>query len=425
MQSDCGDKIMTSRERILAAVHHAEPDCAAIDFGGHRSSGISAIAYARLKRALGISTGDVYVYDMVQQLAIVEPEVLDAVGANVVELGRAFMLDDADWRDWALPDGTPCKVPGFINVEKRGSDSYLLSDDGVDLAIQKEGCLYFEQIHWPWLERNPEEQDFADLQEAFKYTMWTGIPVPGGHIPLTDDGLAELATGAKRLRESTDRAILGIFGGNLFEVPQFLYRIDKYLTHMGLYPEACERLSEALCNFYLPRMERWLGALGPYVDVMLFGDDLGGQNGPLMSPTMYRRYYKPWHTKLWRRAKELAPHVNIHLHCCGGIEPLLDDLIEAGLESSNPVQITCADMGPAHLKETYGNRFTFWGGGCDTRHILPHGTPDEVRQHVRELVSIWAPGGGFVFQQVHNILADVPPRNIIAMFEAVHPTNAT
>lgn len=416
---------MTSRERIVAAVHHAEPDCVPIDFGGHRSSGISAIAYARLKRELGISTGDVYVYDMVQQLAIVEPEVLDAVGADVVELGRAFMLDDADWRDWVLPDATPCKVPGFINVEKRGNDSYLLSDDGVDLAIQKEGCLYFEQIHWPWLERNPEEQDFADLQEAFKYTMWTGIPVPGGHIPLTDDGLAELAAGAKRLRESTDRAILGIFGGNLFEVPQFLYRIDKYFTHMGLYPEACERLSEALCNFYLPCMERWLGAVGPYVDVMLFGDDLGGQNGPLMSPTMYRRYYKPWHTRLWRRAKELAPHVNIHLHSCGGIEPLLDDLIEAGLESSNPVQITCAGMDPACLKKAYGNRFTFWGGGCDTRSILPHGTPDEVRQHVRELVSIWAPGGGFVFQQVHNILADVPPPNIIAMFEAVHLTNAT
>ena len=410
---------MTSRERIIAAVNHTQPDCVPIDFGGHRSSGIAAIAYARLKQALGIHAGDIYVYDMVQQLAIVEPEVLDAVGADVVELGRGFMLDDADWRPWVLPDGTPCKIPAFINVEKRGQDSFLVSDDGVDLAIQAEGFLYFEQIHWPWLERNPSEQDFSDLEEAFKYTMWTGIPVPGGHIPLTDDGLAELAAGAKRLRESTDRAILGIFGGNLFEVPQFLYRIDTYLTHMGFFPEACERLSEALCDFYMPRMEKWLGAVGPYIDVMLFGDDLGGQTGPLMSTEMYRAYYKPWHMKLWKRAKELAPRVNIHLHCCGGIEPLLDDLIDAGLESSNPVQITCAGMDPAGLKTTYGDRFTFWGGGCDTRHVLPHGTPDEVRDNVRRLVSVWSPGGGFVFQQVHNILADVPPENIIAMFEAV------
>lgn len=410
---------MTSGERIRCALNHQQPDRVPIDFGGHRSSGIAGIAYARLKKTLGISSGDIYIYDMVQQLAIVEPEVLDAVGSDVVELGRGFMQDGSEWQDWVLPDGTSCKIPQFISVEKRGNDSYLLSDDGVDLAIQKDGCLYFEQIHWPWLGRNPEEQDFTDLEEAFKYTMWTGIPIPGGHIPLTDEGCQQLTDGARKLRESTDRAILGIFGGNLFEVPQFLYRIDNYLLYMGLYPEACERLSHALCDYYMPRIEKWLGAVGEYIDVMLFGDDLGGQTGPLMSPDMYRQYYKPWHTILWRRVKELAPHVNIHLHCCGGIEPLLDDLIEAGLESSNPVQITCAGMDPQHLKKTYGDRFTFWGGGCDTQHILPSGTPDQVRENVRELVPVWTPGGGFVFQQVHNILADVPPENILAMFETV------
>ena len=409
---------MTPRERVQDALNHRQPDRTPIDFGGHRSSGIAAMAYARLKQALGISSGDIYVYDVIQQLAIVEPEVLDAVGADVVELGRGFMRDGADWRAWELPDGTPCKIPNFVNMERRGDDSYLLSDDGIDLAIQKEGCPYFEQIHWPWLERNPDEQDFADLEEAFASAVWTGIASPGGHIPLTDEGCRKLAAGAQELRASTDRAIVGLFGGNLFEVPQFFYRMDNYLMHMAQYPEACERLSQALCDFYLPRLEKWLGAVGPHIDVMLFGDDLGGQNGPLVSPQMYRRYYKPYHTQLWRRVKELAPHVNITLHSCGGIEPLLDDLIEAGLESSNPVQITCAGMGPAQLKKTYGDRFTFWGGGCDTRDVLPNGTPEEVRDNVRELVSVWAPGGGFVFQQVHNVLADVPAENIIAMFEA-------
>jgi uroporphyrinogen decarboxylase len=200
--------------------------------------------------------------------------------------------------------------------------------------------------------------------------------------------------------------------------------MDNYLMYMGLYPEACERLSEALCTLYLSRLEAWLGTVGPYIDVILFGDDLGGQNGPLMSPDMYRRYYKPWHTRLWRRAKELAPHVNVHLHCCGGIEPLLEDLIEAGLESANPVQITCDGMAPGHLKRTYGDRFSFWGGGCDTRHTLPHGTPEEIREHVHGLVATWAPGGGFVFQQVHNIMADVPPESILAMFDAVRGPEA-
>jgi uroporphyrinogen decarboxylase len=409
---------MTPRERVRTALSHRAPDRPPIDFGGHRSSGIAAIAYARLKEALGIATGDVYVYDMVQQLAIVEPEVLDAVGADVVEMGRGFMLGEDDWQPWVLPDGTPCRIPSFINIEQRGEDWFLLSDDGVDLAIQKKGMLYFEQIHWPWLERNINEQDFSDLEDALVYTMWTGIPTPGAEIPLTKEGRQQLAAGAKALRESTDRAIMGLFGGNFFEVPQFLYRMDNYLLYMGLYPEACLRLSQALCDYYIPRLEAWLGAVGPYIDVMLFGDDLGGQNGPLMSPAMYRRYYKPWHSVLWRRAKELAPHVNIHLHSCGGIEPLLEDLIEAGLESANPVQITSAGMDPAHLKRTYGDRFSFWGGGCDTRQILPYGTPDEIQSHVRKQIEILAPGGGFVFQQVHNVMADVPPENVLAMFEA-------
>ena len=409
---------MNSRERVLAAINHQETDRVPIDFGGHRSSGIAAMAYAKLKKELGITSGDIYVYDMVQQLAIVEPPVLDAVGADVVEMGRGFMLDDKEWKSWVLPDGTPCKIPAYINVEKRSEDSYLVSDDGLDLAIQKEGCLYFEQIHFPLMNRPIQDDDFSDLEEVFKDTMWTGIPVPGGHIPLTNGGLKELAAGARKLRESTDRAILGIFGGNLFEVPQFLYRMDKYLLYMGLYPEACIRLSEKLCEMYMENLEKWLGAVGPYIDIILFGDDLGGQNGPLISPDMYREYYKPYHKTLWNRAKELAG-VKVHLHSCGGIEPLLEDLIDAGLEMTNPVQITCAGMDARTLKAKYGDRFTFWGGGCDTRDVLPYGTPEEIAAHVREQVGILSPGGGFVFQQVHNILADVPPENIIAMFEAV------
>jgi len=410
---------MNSRERVLAAINHQEPDRVPIDFGGHRSSGISAIAYAKLKKALGITSGDIYVYDMIQQLAIVEPPVLDAVGADVVEMGRGFMLDNKEWKPWVLPDGTLCKIPVYINVEKRGEDSYLISDNGLDLAIQKKGCLYFEQIHWPLADRPIEDDDFSDLQEVFKHSMWTGVTTPGDHIPLTRVGLKSLAAGAKALRESTDRAIIGLFGGNMFEIPQHLYRMDNYLTYMALYPEACIRLSEKLCQLHLSNLEKWLGAVAPYIDVILFSDDLGGQNGPLISPTMYRKYYKPYHKKLWLRIKELAPHVKIQLPTWGGIEPLLEDLIDAGLEIVNPVQITCRGMNADSLKATYGRRLTFWGGGCDTQYVLPRATPKEVAKHVKEQIAILSPGGGYVLQQVHNILADVPPENIVAMFEAV------
>lgn len=409
---------MNSKERVKIALSHREPDRAPIDFGGHRSSGISAIAYRNLKKALGISSGDIYVYDMIQQLAIVEEEVLDAVGADVIELGRGFLTEEEDWKEWNLPDGTLCKIPAYLNLKRKGGDWYLFGKDGTELGVQKEGCLYFEQIHWPWLERDITKQDFADLEEAFSDNMWSGVASPGGHLPFDDAGLRELGQKARRLRETTDRAIVGLFGGNFFEVPQFFYRNDTYFMHMGLEPGSCKRLSEALCAHYLPRIEKWLGAVGPYIDVMLFGDDLGGQNGPLMSPQMYRELYKPWHSTIWRRAKELAPDVGIHLHSCGGIEPLLEDMIDAGLEMANPVQITSRGMDPATLKRRYGSRFTFWGGGCDTRDILPNRTPKEVGDHVRRLIDIWRKDGGFVFQQVHNIMADVPADNVIAMFEA-------
>ena len=409
---------MNSRERVLAALNHQDTDRAPVDFGGHRSSGIMAMAYARLKNTLGITSGDIYIYDMVQQLAIVEPAVLDVLGIDVMEMGRGFLLGEEDWKDWVLPDGTPCKIPYYINVEKRPDGWYLLSDSGLELAVQKRDAVYFHQIYFPLIERSIEEDDFSDLEQKLGDTMWTGVVHPGAHLPLNDQGLAELTRGAKALRESTDRAIVGLFGGNMFEIPQFLYRIDNYLTYLGLYPEAIDRLSEKLCAIHMKSLDRWLGAVGPYIDVIVFGDDLGGQNGPLLSPKMYREHYKPHHRKMWTRAKELAD-VKVMLHSCGGIEPLLDDLIDAGLDTTNPVQVTSRNMDTRMLKEKYGDRLSFWGGGCDTREILPGGTPEAVERHVREQVNILKPGGGFVFQQVHNIMADIPVENILAMFKAV------
>jgi uroporphyrinogen decarboxylase len=268
------------------------------------------------------------------------------------------------------------------------------------------------------LERGIEEDDFSDLDQILGQTSWTSVAHPGAHIPLDEKGLAELAAGARNLRQQTDRAIIGLFGGNMFEIPQWLYRMDNYLMYMGLYPNKIVQLSEKLCQIHLNKLEKWLKAVGPYIDIVLFGDDLGGQTGPLMSPAMYRRYYLPYHKRLWTRAKELAD-VKVKLHSCGGIEPFLNDMIEAGLDAVNPVQITCTGMAAGSLKEKYGGRLCLWGGGCDTRDVLPLGSPLEIRDHVKNQINILGPGGGFVFQQVHNILANVPPENIVAMFRAI------
>jgi len=144
------------------------------------------------------------------------------------------------------------------------------------------------------------------------------------------------------------------------------------------------------------------------------------QSGPQVSPQMYGEFFFPCEKRMWSRARELAPHIKIMLHCCGGVRELLPGLIEAGLDAINPVQITCRGMDAAGLKRDFGRHLTFWGGGCDTRAILTTSTPVDVREHVRRQMDIWRPGGGYVFQQVHNIMADVPPANVVAMFDAVN-----
>lgn len=407
---------MTSRERVLAALQHRQPDRVPVDCSGHRSSGINAIAYARLRDHLGLPRRPVRVYDIIQQLAVVDEDVLQRFAVDTVELGRAFALEDRWWHDWVLPDGTPCQIPVWLNPEREGNRWILRSGEGTILAQMPDGALFFEQVHYPFLDGTP---DHARIAEAFRESMWTGIASPPGPIAEGPDGMQVLAAGARRLRGETDRAIIGLFGGNLLECGQFVYRNDMFFMLLAGEPDRAHDFLSNLVTLHLRNLESYLTAVGPYIDIIVFGDDLGMQTGPQISPAMYREFFKPHHARMWRRAKELAD-VKVMLHCCGGVQELLVDLMDAGLDAINPVQISCRGMDPASLKRDFGDRLTFWGGGCDTREVLSRGTPDEVGRHVRGQVQILSPGGGFVFQQVHNVLADVPPENIVAMFDAIH-----
>jgi uroporphyrinogen decarboxylase len=405
---------MTSRERVLTAFGHKESDEVPIDFGGHRSSGIAAIAYARLRDYLGLPKKPIRVYDPIQQLAVIDDDVLERFGIDTTEMGRGFALQDRWWQDWTLPDGTPCQMPSWLKLERCPGEWILLSRSGRKIARMPDGALYFEQATFPFA----EQDDLSAIPQAMEETMWTAIASPPGPIVEGPDGSKKLQEGAAQLRASSSRAIIGLFGGNLLEIGQFLYRNDNFFMLLAAEPRRAEAFLDRLVEIHLEALERFLGSVGGLIDIVLFGDDLGMQSGPQISPDMYRSIFKPRHRKMWRRAKELAP-VKVMLHSCGGIRELLPDLIDAGLDTVNPVQVTCAGMDAAGLKKDFGRDIVFWGGGCDTREVLPHGTPAAIRDHVRRQVDILAKDGGFVFQQVHNVLANVPPQNIVAMFDAV------
>jgi uroporphyrinogen decarboxylase len=407
---------MTSRERVLAALNHQEPDRIPIDLSGHRSSGIAAMAYARLRDYLGLPKRPIRVYDPVQQLAIVDEDVLERFRVDTIELGRAFALEEKWWTEWVLPDGTPCLMPAWAKPERRNGAWVLRSArTGAVIAQMPDGVWYFEQTLYPFAER----EDLDHLEDYLSESMWTAVASPPGPIVGGPDGPRLLAEGARRLRQQTDRAIIGLFGGNLLEFGQFLFRNDVFFMLLAGEPDRAHRFLDRLMQMHLRNLEQFLASAGPHLDLILFGDDLGMQLGPQVSPAMYREFFQPRERELWGLVKARAPHLKVMLHCCGGVRELLPGLIEAGLDAINPVQITCKGMDPAGLKRDFGTKLTFWGGGCDTREVLGQARPAQVRDHVRRLMDIWRPGGGYVFQQVHNILADVPPENIVAMLDAV------
>lgn len=407
---------MTSRERVLAALNHQEPDRVPVDLAGHRSSSIAAIAYARLRKHLGLRERPIRVYDTMQQLAVVDEDVLDLFGIDTIELGRGFSLRDEDWAEWVLPDGTPCQLPVWVKPQREEGRWAIRSKAGNVISTMPDAALYFEQAYYPFYEAD----DLGRLSEVLD--EFSAMATPPGPYAEGPGGLDRLREEATKFRASTERAVVGLFGGNLLETGQSLYRNDRFFLLLIEEPEKAHAFLDRLTEIHLENLDRFLGAIGDQIDIILFGDDLGAQTGPQISPDMYREFFKPREKAMWDRVKQLSK-AKVMLHCCGGVRELMPDLIDAGLDAINPVQISCAGMGAAGLKRDFGQDLTLWGGGCDTQHVLLFGTPAQVREHVLGQVATLRPGGGFVFQQVHNILANVPPENIVAMYAAVREAN--
>lgn len=408
---------MTSRERVMAAVSHKQPDYVPLDLGATPSSGISAIAYNRLKKHLGMTGGHTKIYDVVQQVVYPEQEILDRFGVDVIDIGRVFNDRLEDWYDVELTDGSIGQYPSWFHPQKQENGDWLVYDsENTLIAKMPVGATFFDQTYFPYLDDYPD--DYSDLDHQMGKVLWSALV----HSPWDHAGdenfYQTLRQKVLALREQTDKALMITCGCNLFEWGTFLRRMDNFLMDIYADPEHVQELVEQLMMRHLATLEKVCASVGDIVDILRFGDDLGMDTGMFMSQEKYRELFKPYHTKL---NEYVHKHSNMKtfLHSCGSIYPIIGDLIDAGYDILNPVQTTARQMDPETLKREFGKDITFWGGGCNTRTVLNRSTPEEVYTYTRRMIDIFAPDGGFVFNQEHNIMPDVPPENILAMYRAV------
>ena len=410
---------MTRRERVLRTIQHKEPDRVPLDLGAMRSTGITAGAYGRLKKHLGLAGGATRVYDVVQQLALPEQEILDYVESDVVDLGRVWLEGESDWKDFTLPDGAPAKIPAYVDFVPRDGGWVARNGRGLEIGAMPAGASYLSQTHFPLKDWDGADLAILDrLPALMDDVTWGGLPCAPYHKPLTPEHLADIRRRAKHLSETTDYAVMIAFGANLLEWGQYLCRMDQFLIDLLENRPKAEALLDKLVESHLAGLAKILDAVEGYVQIIQMGDDLGTQQALQVSPRLYREVFKPREKLIYETVRRRSS-LHVFLHSCGAISDILPDLIEAGVEIINPVQTSARGMDPARLKREFGKDVTFWGGGCDTQRVLPLGTPAEIEAHVRERIATFAPGGGFVFTQVHNIMPHVPPRNVEAMFDAV------
>lgn len=413
---------MNSRERVLAAIAHKQPDQVPVDLGSTPSSGISAIAYSNLLKSIGRTDLPVQIYDVVQQLAQPDMSIIDRFGVDVLDIGRAFNTEEKDWHETILANGDKAFYPIHFNPVKQADGSYHCYDeDGKRLlALMPQGATFFDQSYFPYINGFPENYDTLD--EEMGRVLWSRyVHSPWDHTQ-DPDFWKTLREKTLQLRASTDKALMIVCGCNLFEWGTFLRRMDNFLMDLLCEPDQVARMLDQLLERHLATLAKVCDSVGDIVDIIRFGDDLGMTSSPFMDVDTYRSLFKPRHKQLCDYVKT---HSQMHtfIHSCGSISSLMPDLIEAGIEIFNPVQTNARQMEPEFLKKEFGQDCTFWGGGVETVGTLNNGTPEQVREQVLERLEIMSAGGGFVFNTVHNILPDVPPQNILAMFDAVKEFN--
>jgi uroporphyrinogen decarboxylase len=391
---------MNSRERVLCALRHEEPDRVPIDLGGTRQSGIAAATYHRLKQHLGLAT-PTRVFDLFQMLAEIERPVMERFGADVVGLYRpevAFGIRNENWKPWRLFDGTPVEVPGeFTPVTEPNGDLVLRRGETPFARMPHDG-FYFDR-----LDKYPGAAH-ADLEQL-------RLPL------LSDEECEHYRLQAEALYQNTDFAIVAPLGPP-YELFYGLGTGDfsAWMITFATEPDYVGALYEKLVEAWLENLRRFVQAVGNRVQILQFNDDFGTQEAPFLSVNMFRRQVLPFYQ---RGLDWIHSHtqMKVFLHSDGALFPLIPSLIEMGVDILNPIQTSARGMDPARLKQEFGKRLVFWGGSLDCQKTLPFGTPDEVAREVELHIRHFSPGGGYVFAPVHNVQAGVPPENLIAMFD--------
>ena len=382
---------MNSRDRVNMALNHQEPDRIPLDLGATVLTGIHIDAYQKLREYLGLSLRDAPpVLDMKQQLAVVEDDVRD------------FFKVDA--RNVASRSSESVE----IEIKDMGDSTFFYDEWGIGWRKPKQSGLYYDMFDHPL--------DKVTSQDDIKPYPW---PDPVDAVRF--EGLGQKAF--HTAEQEKQAVVLGGLCAGVMEIAAWLRGFNNYFMDFAANPDLLGFLMDKVVDLKIAYWEKALAEAGEYVDVVQEADDFAGQFRMLISPETYRRVAKPRHRKLF---DFIHAHTNarIFFHSCGSIRPVIPDLIEIGVDILNPVQVSATDMDSADLKKEFGNNITFWGGGVDTQNVLGNGTPDQVRDDVRRRIENLAPGGGFVFATVHNIQPNVPPENIMAMFETLQEYGA-
>jgi uroporphyrinogen-III decarboxylase len=416
---------MNSRERVLASLHHQSPDRVPVDFGATPVSGIHCSCVAALREYYGLERRPVKVHEPYQMLGWIEEDLQAALGVDVAGAlppQTMFGFPNENWKPWRTPWGQEVLVGEKFNVTISPGGDVLIHPQG-DRTAPPSACMpvtgyFFDSI--PRQQPLDETQlNPADNLEEFG--------------PLKQDDLDRLAVAARAARATGRAVVAGLPGTALGDIalvpapflkrPRGIRNVDEWYMALAAHPEYVRAVFEKQTAIALANLPKLAEALGDFVDIVFVcGTDFGTQTSSFCSvgtfDDLYRPYYRQitdWihrHTK-WKCFK----------HSCGAVEPFINSFIAAGFDILNPVQCSAAGMDPEHLKRAYGDRIAFWGGGVDTQHVLPFGTPAEVREQVLRRCEIFAPGGGFVFNAIHNIQARTPVANIVAMLDAVREFN--